>query len=354
MQLKNFNIWLFLIPLSLGILGCFQLISIYNELFYRQLFFLILSVIAYFIVLFIDSSFYKYYWYLLYLILIICLLYLAIVSQDARYGSVRWIDLGFFSFQPSEFVKLLVVFIIGDYLVSTKNISHYKNVFYLGLKILPFLVLILLQPDLGTTLAIIIVSVFLLFMGGLNINYFLIAFILFGFFSYPLWNSLEDYQKDRVLIFFNPELDVLGKGYNVVQSKIAIGSGGFFGKGFGYGTQSAYKFLPTYWTDFIFASFSEEFGFIGVLLLFTFFISLFGLLIYTYFKVEDLFPQIIILGVFIILFFQFTINVGMNLGVMPVTGIPLPFISYGGSSLLLNFIMLGIVQGIWVNSVKKS
>ena len=180
------------------------------------------------------------------------------------------------------------------------------------------------------------------------------GFFLLSLGSSQIWNVLKDYQKKRILVFLNPQLDDLGAGYNVIQSLIAVGSGGLFGKGFGMGSQSHLNFLPAYWTDFILASFLEEWGFIGFMVLILFFISLLFFILGVSFKAKDFLGVSLSIGVFIILFSQFFINVGMNLGLMPITGIPLPFMTYGGSALVTNLAMMGLVQSIWINRNSKN
>jgi rod shape determining protein RodA len=189
-----------------------------------------------------------------------------------------------------------------------------------------------------------------LFFAGLDKWYFIISFLALGIFSSPLWGILKDYQKKRMLVFLNPSLDVLGSGYNVIQAQIAVGSGGLFGKGFGHGTQSQLNFLPAHWTDFAFASFSEEWGFVGVALMVLLFLLLLIVLMLIYKRTQNGGGSLIVGGVFAVFLTQFLINVGMNLGVMPVTGIPLPFISYGGSSILVSLLLLGLVQSVIIYS----
>jgi rod shape determining protein RodA len=210
--------------------------------------------------------------------------------------------------------------------------------------------LVFIQPDLGTSIVLVLVVLGMLLYTNFNKIYFLILLSLFGILSAPVWNLLADYQKERILVFLNPQLDVLGAGYNVIQSLIAIGSGGIFGRGFSQGTQSHLHFLPAYWTDFAFASFAEEWGFIGVVVFFGLYTAFLFIILRVAFIVKDSFGSVLCFGVFLVFLVQFIINVGMNLGLMPVTGIPLPLVSYGGSSLLISCILLGLVQNVWTKS----
>jgi len=168
------------------------------------------------------------------------------------------------------------------------------------------------------------------------------------------WNRKAEATADREFEprdgFLNPELDILGSGYNVIQSIIAVGSGGILGRGFGHGTQSHLQFLPVFWTDFIFASFAEEWGYLGVVALLALYSLLLLSVLFVAYKTKNSFGSMVCIGVFSMLFFQFLINVGMNLGLMPVTGIPLPFVSYGGSSMVVSFLLLGLVQSVWIHN----
>ncbi len=265
-------------------------------------------------------------------------------------GSERWLQVGGFTFQTSELAKLtLVIFLAGIISKDPKYIKTTKFTFLLFLAILLYLVFILLQPDLGTTIIVFAAASGVLLLAGLNKLYVFLAIATVGIFSNPLWNLLHDYQQKRILIFLNPLLDTQGAGYNVIQSKIAVGAGQLFGEGIGRGMQSHLQYLPAYWTDFIFASYAEEWGFVGVLFLFALFFAFLASILYLMSKSSDTFGFLLAGGIFTIFFAQFFINVGMNLGVMPVTGIPLPFVSYGGTSLVISMCMIGILQSIWVH-----
>lgn len=296
----------------------------------------------------VDYSVLQYYWKFL-LGVITAVLVITYLLGDVRFGAVRWVSFGTFSAQPSEFAKIILVIALS-YTLSYKEkyLSHSLGLFKLGIMVIPLMILVLIQPDLGTFIILSNVFIFVLFSAGLDIKYLFLGFIGLGFLSAPIWNLLHAYQQKRILVFLNPGLDTQGFGYNVFQSVIAIGSGGLTGKGFLRGTQSHLGFLPAFWTDFIFASFAEEWGFLGVIVLLIMFILLLICIVKIYTKARDSFGRLLCAGVFIIFFTQFFINVGMNLGIMPVTGIPLPFVSYGGSSIISLFISLGIVHSVWV------
>jgi rod shape determining protein RodA len=264
-------------------------------------------------------------------------------------GSVRWISIGILNFQPSEFAKFGLVVFIAYYLRKyPKLFSQPKELVRFFTYVIPVILLVIIQPDLGSSIILILLLVGMLFSSGLNIMYFVIAACAFGLLSTPIWHLLHDYQQHRILVFLNPSLDTLGRGYNVIQSLISIGSGGIWGKGFGHGTQSHLNFLPIYWTDFIFAAFAEEWGFVGVLMMLALFTVLFLTILYCVSKASDRTGSILATGSFVILFSQFAINIGMNMGMLPVTGIPLPLVSYGGTSMITTALLLGLVHSVWL------
>lgn len=345
-MVKKYNLAIIILPFLLFTLGFITLLSTSVELVKNQVLYFIIGLVLYFIFSQIHYSVYKFLWKYFY-VLILILLIITYLIAEFRYGSARWIPLGTFSFQPSEFAKLALIFGIASLITEKGDINKPYNLLLNTALLIPLVSLIVIQPDLGTSIVITGVFSGMIFFSGLNLHYILGVLFTFGIFSAPLWNILHDYQKSRILVFLNPQLDVLGSGYNVIQSLIAVGSGGIFGKGFGRGTQASLEFLPAHWTDFIFASFAEEWGLFGVALLIIFFTILLFTLIYVAQKVEDPFAKLVCVGIFLIFFLQFTINVGMNIGVTPVTGVTLPLISYGGSSMLLSMISLGIVQNIW-------
>jgi len=339
----------FLPFLAVSILGLLNLFVLNQTLFYYQLAFFIISVILYLFFTFLTYRVYKKFSSFAY-ILNILLLLLVFVSGEITRGSTRWISLGNINIQPSEFIKLTLILVLSS--LFSMKINKYitpKNIFYSLLVFIPAFLLVFLQPDLGTSLVLVAIFIILTFYSGVKIKYVFTILLLLSIASGPVWANLKDYQKDRVISFINPSLDPLGAGYNAIQAQIAIGSGGVKGKGLGAGTQSRLGFLPENNTDFAFAAYSEEWGTLGSLLLVIFyFVIMFSQLLLLK-STKDYFSKYVILGVTIVFFVHVFINIGMNLGLVPVTGIPLPFFSYGGSSFLALSIMLGIV-----NSVAKS
>lgn len=349
MNFSKLNFSLLIVPLLIFSLGFVTILSTAPDKSRSHLIFFIIGIVGYAALTLFDYYFLKYYWkYLLTGILI--LLLLTFIIGEVRFGASSWLSFGLFVVQPSEFAKIVAIITLAALLTSIKNaLKSFKNVFKISLSVLVITALVLVQPDLGTALVIVFVFAGMMFYAGLNNFYFLTAFALIGIFSSPVWTILKDYQKKRVLVFFNPTLDVLGSGYNVLQSVISVGSGRLLGKGFGLGTQSHLGFLPVYWTDFIFAAFAEEWGFIGVFMLILLYMVLLITLLYVAHRTQDPFGSLLCVGVFIVFFVQFAINVGMNLGLMPVTGVPLSLVSHGGSSMITSMLMLGLIQSVWVH-----
>lgn len=321
--------------------------------FKKQLLFSLAGFFAMFFVALIDYRTLKNYTGLLYLITIIALVAVLFLGSLTR-GTNSWFNLGFFSLQPSEFAKIAIVLTVAKYLSKVGNYYNIvRKVAISGLYVLLPVGLVLLQPDLGSALVMLFIWFCLLAVFGLKKKQILM-FVLLGIgISIFSWNFvLKDYQKDRVMTFVDPQSDPLGSGYNVIQSMIAIGSGNFWGKGLGHGSQSQLNFLPEKHTDFIFAVIAEEMGFIGGALVLLLFAIIFYRLLVIADEAQDNFGKLFALGTLFMLAFHMLINVGMNMGIMPVTGIPLPFVSYGGSSLIAFLIMIGIVQSIYINGRK--
>ncbi|MDK2877756.1 MAG: rod shape determining protein RodA [Thermoanaerobacteraceae bacterium] len=267
-------------------------------------------------------------------------------------GAQRWIPLGPFSLQPSEFAKLAIIITLAKHLEKKRSLNNIKDVVPAFLHVGIPLILILKQPDLGTSLVLLAILFGMMFVAGISFKLFG-AIIGSGVMSLPLlWNFLHDYQKKRILVFLNPNLDPLGAGYHVIQSKIAIGSGKLLGKGLFQGTQNQLDFIPEQHTDFIFAVLGEELGFVGGMLLLVLFFLLIYYTIQVAFKARDLLGTYMVIGIATMWTFQVMVNIGMTLGIMPVTGIPLPFMSYGGSSFLMNMMSVGLVLNIGMRRQK--
>jgi len=265
-------------------------------------------------------------------------------------NTTGWFRIGTLGFQPIELVKVLWILAMAAYLVYRgQRMSEWKNIAILGALMLGIVVLTMLQPDLGSALVVIGTTLVLMLITNIKMTRILfIALLIVIVFTASWFWLLRDYQKERIQVLFNPSLDPLGQGYHVTQSIIAIGSGGWFGRGLGYGSQSQLQFLPEQQTDFIFAVIAEELGFAGAGLV----VCLFGLLIYRCIRIamrsKDPFGTFVVYGIMLMIFFHVLINIGMNVGLFPVAGIPLPLVSAGGSSLLSMMMALGIVQSVGI------
>lgn len=263
-------------------------------------------------------------------------------------GSQSWFDFGFFSFQPSDPVKLVLILLLAKYFTKRHiEIAHIRHIAVSGFYALILFLLVILQPDFGSAIIIFLIWFGMVMVSGISKKHLLAVFLVGGLTFFLLWTFVfKDYQKQRIFTFINPLADVRGAGYNAYQSTIAVGSGQLLGKGIGYGTQSKLSFLPEYQTDFIFAAFAEEWGFVGSLLL----VLVFSILIWRIISISSRgssnFEILFGLGLSIYFMSHLVINFGMNVGLLPVTGITVPFMSYGGSHLLVEFAGLGIISGM--------
>ncbi len=283
---------------------------------------------------------------------LVCLLALVAVKLVGHrvLGAKRWISIGPMHFQPSEWVKLVLILVVARYFANLGGRSLtwreiFKAFFLVGIP----MVLVLIQPDMGTALTYAPILVAGLFLGGANLRQGLILVTCGTLLIAGVWSSgkiLKPYQKARLTSFINPDNDPRGSGYQIRQSLIAVGSGGVWGKGAAEGTQTQGDFLPIPHADFIFAAFSEEHGFIGAILVLLLYFSILMRLIQNAQTAADLSGSLIIMGVVAVLTFQIAVNVGMVIGFMPVTGIPLPLMSYGGSSVLFTFLALGAAMNV--------
>ena len=284
---------------------------------------------------------------IIYIMALLLLLAVIFIGIEAN-GAYRWIDLKLFRFQPSEIAKLAVPMMVAYYLHKSKIPPTFFNVIGSLLLIALPVCLIFLQPDLGTAIIVLFSGVIVLFLGGLQWRYILIALGGISVAIPSLWFfGMKGYQKDRVETFLNPELDPLGKGYQIIQSKIAIGSGGIYGKGWENSTQVSLQFLPEATTDFIYAIIGEEFGLIGSVLLLICYLMIIWRGLYISYHARDSFYQLVGGSVCLVFFFYVFVNTGMVSGALPVVGVPLPFISYGGTSIMTLFISFGILMNIY-------
>ena len=276
------------------------------------------------------------------------LLLLLFLVGSVFQGAQSWFNLGIFAIQPADPMKLVLILVLAKYFSRRHiEIAHMKHILISGFYALVPFCLVLLQPDFGSAIILFAIWLGMTMVSGISKKHLFIVFGLGAVAFMLLWVlALEPYQKQRIKTFLHPLTDIRGSGYNAYQSAVAVGSGQLFGKGIGYGTQSRLKFLPEHQTDFIFASFAEEWGFVGVTLL----LLCYGVIIWRilYFAVRGAtnFETLYAMGFAIFLMTQFSIHVGMNMGLLPVTGQTLPFMSYGGSHLITEFAGLGILMGM--------
>ena len=339
----------------LGLVGVASLYSAagsdWNPWARNHLIRLIFGFCLMFVIAFIPSQFFIKYSVLSFVLGVFALILVKIIGT----GSVqRWISFGSINFQPSEIMKLALILILAKYFDHISKIQLNKLIPY----IIPILIimipgfLVISQPDLGTGLTIILLGLSILFFVGISMK-FVIFSILISISSVPfIWQQLYEYQKNRILVFLNPEMDSLGSGYQIIQSKIAIGSGGLFGKGYLLGTQSRLNYLPEKHTDFIFTLISEELGFLGSISIILVFCLLIASIMKISFKVESLFSKVVAFGIGFLIFLYLSLNIGMVCGLLPVVGAPLPLVSYGGTSLLTVLIGVGIVLSINIHDKK--
>lgn len=317
----------------------------------KQILWALLGFTFFLLIQFIDYRELGRFAYLFYLVLIILLILVLIMGRSVK-GSKRWLSLGLFSFQPSEVARIIMVIVVARYLSGKGRWVDYnfKELLIPAFLIIMPAILILKQPDLGTAMGLIFsVSAMIIISGfrpkrfGLTILLLLMAL---PFLWALTWNSLKEYQRERIITYIDPNLDPLGMGYQILQSKIAIGSGGLFGKGLFGGRQSQLNFLPSGHTDFIFSVFAEEWGFVGVILLFALYLMIIMIGIDIAYKAVDSLGMMIASGIVSMFAFYTIINIGMTLGIFPVVGVPLPLMSYGGTSMITTMVSLGLLLNI--------
>ncbi len=277
----------------------------------------------------------------------IILLISVMLFGHSQLGAQRWIQIGSLSFQPSEFAKVFLIICLASFMDKRIEwLETFKDYLLVFAYIFVPFILVMRQPDLGTSLTFIAILIGMIFVSGFKYKWFFRVGIAFIALLPAFWMILKEYQQKRIKVFLNPELDPFGSGYHVIQSKIAIGSGGFLGKGWLAGTQSQLNFLPENHTDFIFAVAGEEFGFIGTV----FIICLYMIIIWRGIAIaidaDDDFGTLLAVGVTSMFMFHILVNIGMTAGIMPVTGVPLPFLSYGVSSLTTNLLLIAILLNI--------
>lgn len=320
-----------------------------NAFFDRQIIWLAAAITALFLAMIPDYRLIRtgnitFYLYLL----TVFLLLLVLLIGEITLGAQSRFDFGFFSLQPSDPAKVILILLLAKYFAKRHRlISDFRHILISGVYALFIFGLVFIQPDFGSAMILFFVWLGLVLVSGIKVSHLASVFLLGAIVLGIMWQFVFlDYQKDRILTFIDPLSDIQGAGYNAYQSTVAIGSGELFGKGIGYGTQSKLLFLPEYETDFIFAAFAEEWGMIGVLLLFSIFSVVVWRLLSHANKAATNFERLFAVGVAILFVAHFFVHIGMNIGLLPVTGTTIPFLSYGGSHLITEFIAIGMVMGM--------
>ncbi len=361
--LKHINIYIPILVLLLIIIGLFVISSATgmadgnHQPFVRtQIAAVVLGIVLIILLLFVDYRIFKDYDIIIYALTIIMLGFIFVLGITVS-GGRRWLSIGPVNFQPSEVSKIFMILFLASYLDrNRKNLDSLKDLFKSLLFIFPPFILIILQNDLGTALVLMFIFVVMYYGAGGKLKHILLVFgggfliVVLIITSHVIFETplpfLQQYQLNRLIAFVNPNIDPFGIGYNIIQSKIAIGSGLITGRGFLSGTQTQLNFLPEKHTDFIFAVLGEEFGFIGVAVVLIIYLLLLLQILKVAARAKDGFGQLITIGVMGLFLFHVLENVGMVLGIMPITGIPLPFLSYGGSSMVISLIAIGLVINI--------
>jgi len=353
-KIKNLDYILLISVILLSVLSVFVMYSTDGGeiLFHTKNHFVKLAVFfpLMIFVAFFNIKFWHNFSYIIYFIVILLLIYVSFFGLKSS-GSQRWMDLYLFVLQPSELMKIAIIMCLAKYFhrIKIENVNSFTSItIVLSIIIIP-IIFVIAQPDLGTSILIALSGLIILWLGGMKIKYFIYSFITF-LISLPFIISfLKPYQKLRILTFLDPDRDPLGAGYQIIQSKIAIGSGGLNGKGFLKGTQSYLDFLPEKHTDFIFTLFSEEFGFIGSVGL----LILYSIIIFRIVRIGAIsrsnFARLFCFGYAFAIFIYIVVNLSMVLGLLPIVGSPLPIMSYGGSSMLATMIGFGIVLSAKIN-----
>ena len=354
-KLRSLDYIMLLCVLILGIISSFAMYSTDGgELLYHSeshiirfvVFFIMMILIS-----FVNIKTWHTFGYLFYLVVLALLIWASLFGITAS-GSQRWINLYFINLQPSELMKIAIIICFAKYYhrIQLSNVNRIKNIAIPILILFIPIVLVIGQPDLGTAILIALSGIIVLWLAGVNIKYFFYSSLIFIISAPFVISFLKPYQKLRILTFFDPGKDPLGAGYQIIQSKIAVGSGGLTGKGFLKGTQGYLEFLPEKHTDFIFTLFSEEFGFLGSIFL----LLVYVILIFRILRIGTLsrsfFGKFFCYGFGSAIFIYITVNMAMVLGLLPIVGSPLPIMSYGGSSMLATMIGLGIVMSAKVYS----
>jgi rod shape determining protein RodA len=348
---SGFDVILFVAMICLSLLGLATLYSHVGEnaFFNRQLAWIIISTGLFFLAIIPDYRFLRttnaafYFW----LGIILMLIGVAFFGEDVM-GARQRFDLGFFSLQVSDPAKLVLIILLAKYFAKRHEmIGDFKHALVSGIYTLSIFGLVFLQPDFGSAMILFFIWFGMVLVAGIKFRHVAIVFLVGTLAFGGLWQfAFEPYQQQRIMTFLDPLQDIQGTGYNAYQSTVAVGSGEIFGKGIGYGTQSKLLFLPEYETDFIFAAFAEEWGIAGVAIMFLLFAILVWRLLLHAINGASNFETLFATGVAILFISHFFVHIGMNIGLLPVTGTTIPFLSYGGSHLVVEFVAVGMVMGM--------
>ena len=347
----NIDWFLFFAALALSLLGLVTMrsFSVENAYFDKQIIWIVLAVVVFFCASIPDYSFLRRTPVVvaLYTAIVFVLALIFFVGSIVKGAQTRF-DLGLFFVQPADPAKLVLGIVLAKYFARRHiEIKHIRHIIVSGAYAFIVFLLVFLQPDFGSAITIFSVWLGTVLVAGISWKHLGVLFAVAAILSIGLWNvGLQQYQKDRILTFIHPLADIRGTGYNAYQSTVAVGSGQLTGKGIGYGTQSKLQFLPEFQTDFIFAAYAEEWGFLGVILLFGLFAILFIRILVIAAHGSDNFDSLVASGIAIYFLSQFIVHVGMNMGLLPITGTTLPFTSYGGSHLLTEYAALGILMSL--------
>ncbi|MBF0556164.1 MAG: rod shape-determining protein RodA [Nitrospirae bacterium] len=356
--LKQFDWYTLLILLMISLAGVMSIYSatrpvmsnIQPTYYLKQLLWMCVGICALVVVVIYDYSWLKKFGYILYAFGLFMLVLVLVVGRSGM-GAQRWLDLGIIRFQPSDLFRIILIVALSKYLSVIKNqLNKWQFLFSLGAFGLLPAMLIIKQPHLGTGLIVLATYFFLVIAKKIErkilITLLILSVLVLPLLGKTLWKHLKDYQKNRIVAFIDPDRDPKGIGYQIEQSKITIGSGMLFGRGYLKGTQGPLRFLPEKHTDFIFSVYAEEWGFAGSMVIFAFYMLLFVRGLDTALKAKDDFGRLMALGITFMLFLYFIINLGMVIGMMPVVGVPIPFMSYGGSAMIANYMAVGILINI--------
>ena len=356
LQLDWIIIVSFFLLVAIGLMVLYSISSNNNQLdlahFNRQLLAFAIGLVLMFMIAFYDYRTFNSFSTKFYFLAVLALIIVFFLGIRMR-GTTGWIGFLNYNFQPVEMVKLVMIIFLASFLSKKKiEFSNFVKIVVSAILVSIPIFLIIKQPDFGSALIIIGIWIGMLLVSGISKKSMLALGIIFFISTTGGFFLLKDYQKNRLINFVNPQNDPQGSGYNVTQSIVAVGSGGIFGKGLGHGSQSQLNFLPEKHTDFIFAVIAEELGLVGS----AFVILLFGIILYRFSQIASLardnFGYLLSVGVMIMFFIQIFINIGMNIGIAPVTGVPLPFLSYGGSSMVSILASIGVIQSVYVRRVK--